>query len=861
MDHHLLPVNPNLAEIRVPCICIPPYYDGESGSFITYPRTKERPWLVSDQHPQISLMTQVGTYITQHRPPMGELQEFYQQWLFFGLLKEVLEEDFNSKDFVSMTADATYITTRHLELKLKQAWNRRLDSLPHANATYKHISDCIDIIVSLVRILPVEGRVTGLYGFVFDWRIVLSIFSSAHMVAGSLNHATLQKYGDIGYIGTQLDIVLFPNDAILSEMKAAGCCPSELHAIKTKFADIQTLVALSRMDRTFLSRDHKGCTEKFCKWHQIDLPTYQPKHRHNCDQCSLFESTEMDTAVRRILDRVDGGLPVLKISGEGDSPAIQVIETTPDTQYIAISHVWADGMGNISANSLPTCQITRLRQLADDLGKKTNPPVGIEGMHIWIDTLCCPWENSPVKRKAVLRLRETYANAKHVLVLDTGLQSLNSNTRPTWETLLWIFCSGWITRLWTLQEGMLPKNLWFQFQDEPQNSDTLRDRLLQEVRQNSMVRKIWGDLENQRLWLDMFRSPRQNTSLMQHSPFLDDFMILNLALQHRTVTFPADEAICISLLTQFPLHGLLANESIDVKDEERLREDRMCKIWTWIDMKYNGIPIGILTLGYSKLQRPGFRWAPRSFIENTAGINWRVHLTFPKIGRIVESGLLLKSVGFIVYRRKRQDGLKRNPLDAMSPFSNLARATFKDERTSTFYCIMPSGNVNVPFSLQQGPGYDFPKATSLAIIPATEFDGAQACEALLGKVEGPGSVRHKVTECVRVVLAKRGQYENLIFNTAEEIALSARSSPYIQRMNEFKDEEKDSKEFQACSQNIKSFFLEAATVKRKDEKILEALRREPIGKNEHCLEIMAFDWFWSDYIAESFGENKEWCVD
>ena len=793
---------------------------------------------------------------------MRDLQVFCQQWLFFGFLKEVLEEDFNPEDFVSIMAEGTYITTRHLESKLEKAWSMRLDSRLHASATHKHFSDCMRIFNSIVRTMLMEGGLTGLYGFVFDWRIVLSIFSSAHMIRTSLLHATSQKYGDLGYDVTLVQSSFFPNDAIQSEMKLAGWCPSELHAIKTKFANLQTLVALSRMDRTFLSRNHEGCTKKYCTWHQIDLSTYQPKHRPNCDQCRVFENVEMDTAVRRILDGLGGGLPVLKISGEGDSPSIQVIETTPDTQYIAISHVWADGLGNPSANSLPTCQIIRLRQLADDLGKKINPPSDTEETYIWIDTLCCPWEPSPAKTKAIMCLKDTYANAKHVLVLDTGLQSVNSSIRPTWETLLWVFCSGWTTRLWTLQEGMLPKNLWFQFQDQPQNSDTLRDRLFQEVRQNARVEGMWKDLQNQRLWLDRFRSSRKDvfSSLIKDSPGLADLIILNQALQHRTVTFPADEAICISLLTEFPLHQLLANENADVEDQDRLREDRMCKIWKWIGGRY-GIPFGILTLGYPKLQRPGFRWAPRSFIENTAGINWQHHMTFPKIGRIVQSGLLFKSVGFIVYHRKWQDGLKRNPLDAMSPFLKLTRATFKDRTTGTFYRIMPSGNVKVPITLQQGPGYEFPEEAPLAIIPATEFDEVHACEALLGKVERLGNERHKVTEFVRVTLAKYSDSKSLIFNTTEEIALSARSSPYIQRMNEFTVEDKESEEFQTCSRNIKSFFIEEATSRRTDEKVLEALRSEPIGDNEHSLEIITFDWFWSDYIAENFGENKEWCID
>ena len=267
MEHHLLPLNPTSSEVRVPCICNPPYYDGEPGSFLIYPRTKRKPWLIPDQRPSVSFTVQIGTYIYLNQPPMRDLQVFCQQWLFFDFLKEVLEEDFNPEDFVSIMADGTYTTTRHLELKLKKAWRRRLDSRLHASATHKHFSDCMRIIDSVIRTLPMERRTTGLYGFVFDWRIVLSIFSSAHMIGRSLLHATSQKYRNLGYDVTPVESGFFPNDAIESEMKVAGWCPSELHAIKTKFANVQTLVALSRMDRTFISRNHEGCTEKYCTSH------------------------------------------------------------------------------------------------------------------------------------------------------------------------------------------------------------------------------------------------------------------------------------------------------------------------------------------------------------------------------------------------------------------------------------------------------------------------------------------------------------------------------------------------------------------------------------------------------------------
>ena len=106
------------------------------------------------------------------------------------------------------------------------------------------------------------------------------------------------------------------------------------------------------------------------------------------------------------------------------------------------------------------------------------------------------------------------------------------------------------------------------------------------------------------------------------------------------------------------------------------------------------------------------------------------------MSRIVPGSLLLKSVGFIVCHREWQDGLKRYPLNATSPFLGFTRVAFKDRMTGTFHRILPSGNVKVPITLQQSSGYEFPKETPLAILPATEFDEDHACAPLLGKVEG-----------------------------------------------------------------------------------------------------------------------------
>ena len=70
-----------------------------------------------------------------------------------------------------------------------------------------------------------------------------------------------------------------------------------------------------------------------------------------------------------------------------------------------------------------------------------------------IDTLCVP-SKGEFRRVVMSRMRKTYGNAWKVLVLDSELEVASMDTIPE-ECLMRITCSGWMRRLWTLQEGAL----------------------------------------------------------------------------------------------------------------------------------------------------------------------------------------------------------------------------------------------------------------------------------------------------------------------------------------------------------------------------------------------------------------------
>jgi hypothetical protein len=65
---------------------------------------------------------------------------------------------------------------------------------------------------------------------------------------------------------------------------------------------------------------------------------------------------------------------------------------------------------------------------------------------------------------AIREMAQVYRNADKVLVFDSGLQQVSLNT-PASECLTQIGISSWNERLWTIQEAVFAKALYFQFKD------------------------------------------------------------------------------------------------------------------------------------------------------------------------------------------------------------------------------------------------------------------------------------------------------------------------------------------------------------------------------------------------------------
>ena len=128
-----------------------------------------------------------------------------------------------------------------------------------------------------------------------------------------------------------------------------------------------------------------------------------------------FLSPDME-ALGKLID--EGEVPVLCLEDRQGQKMLEVRPHRPWIEYTAISHVWADGLGNLEANALPRCQVERLLAYFNSLPwTKVRKFTGEDGFddstwsalplvedsdytdaaldamrrYFWIDTLCTPF--------------------------------------------------------------------------------------------------------------------------------------------------------------------------------------------------------------------------------------------------------------------------------------------------------------------------------------------------------------------------------------------------------------------------------------------------------------------------------------
>jgi Heterokaryon incompatibility protein (HET) len=620
MDHLSLPLKPLHPPLEVRMLDIE-NYDG--GDFTTYP--ERQGW---------GTRTHAEWQKVFNRPPRAFIA-FLERWLLFGFMDTFFGRRINTADFVRYTGNPAYpvLTTKFLPHLLQQFVGEakrfgflvNLKALVSANAHLIHILlmrsagqektfhlELLSRPISLIKLI--DG------GLSFQDPRAPEMAMATSIVMESL--VSLFTGDDLFGAGespagkaTGLNTSVNWHSLAWTQLREDGWCPSELVTIFHRFhtACFHFLHNLPRPgphEKHQMIRIHKGptlmqdnapegrsradlCTPFKCAFKQLQDDKYKTKHANGCPGCD--DAVADPDKLCEILS--NGNIPLILSIGEEDEKAdtIMLVEAEPGMAYVAISHVWSDGMGNLRENALPRCQLLRLSNMVRSLSGEDS---GI--LLFWVDTICVPPDAagfSEAQQRALTLMRKTYEDATAVLVLDSWLFNSSSVGKSHEENLIRIFSCNWNTRLWTYQEGVLAKVLYFQFSDAAYNLDRGIQQLC--ASEDPVTNITLKPLKERYHDLRGFRKLGDGIE--------QKILAIATALCDRTTSVASDEPLCLAVLLD-----------LDVSEIARTEPDlRMEKFWRMLP----SVPNTLVFTFLATLRIDGLRWAPLTFLRSPLNKN------------------------------------------------------------------------------------------------------------------------------------------------------------------------------------------------------------------------------------------------
>ncbi len=581
-------------------------------------------------------ITEDGSH-SQERP-ICSFDKVLQEWLFFEVLAQVFGhlDSFKPERFVRTDGDNSgYITTKHLP-ELLETWLDKEITSPGSARTSRLLR--IQQVLETARFYVFEY--CSFQGRRYDpvWNEVDEILPLSFMVLGeTLTHAQAKVHNKIGFNIQGWSSRKFSSPGwgysrfVLNQLEDSLWCRTAIRMVQAKArGNVVGLLHLHTLDGASGARGpyHRECTPTKCfedKLRQKDGLPAKPKPYHYCIQgspreeqpdCNDYETVD-GSCLARIIE--EGNIPLFRYENQ----KLQVLEMKPsfNIPYSIFSHVWVDGFGGPEdQNQLSKCALTLFSRLVDDVNRMRSGNVKVKGA-FWIDTLAIPKGRlfHTQRQLAIRNMHNIYVHARYMIVLDKSLMGVAKG--PGYSTpAMKITMSRWMTRMWTLQEAILSKHIYFAFKDQLYAMDHLEDLYFEEA--DSLHNCL--PTASQMYYHGVLGEKRNKV----HTQFLSDerwhpkakfIASVWKVAQWRTTSHLHHETLSLATITNLSTE-LYAMPSRHDEQSQLYKDDCNGRMLHFVSQLLAispcPVPPGMIFLPGPKLQEKGYRWAPRSWLSS-----------------------------------------------------------------------------------------------------------------------------------------------------------------------------------------------------------------------------------------------------
>lgn len=364
------------------------------------------------------------------RPPQ-EFLAFLQRWLFFGLLSNIFGQRVMTSEFRRDSCGKHVLTTASLASLALDLMHRLESGIDTSGRIYIFLITINDRLHQSA--IKGQGDLEALFKIDPFRRLTLmeclnetlmpklissEILMSIHLVSEFLMTLVSVPCGPEATQQMRLQPVAFQGLSVFETSVPwvslnRNWCDSELPVIFGQFNTSSLLLLKTLKPPLFFIATPEGpkpvpcksCKPFECVSRKIHDNSYKTMHTNGCTNCEDFVARPEEVLLKKT-DLKNGLVPLVAAVCEDDtSYIVRLVPAKPSSNYVAISHVWSDGLGNLKSNALPRCQMLRLGRLIRKL-----PGKQLDFNYFWIDTLCVPPDEAgqiEAQQVAIEKMRET----------------------------------------------------------------------------------------------------------------------------------------------------------------------------------------------------------------------------------------------------------------------------------------------------------------------------------------------------------------------------------------------------------------------------------------------------------------------